>query len=131
MKFCPKCCNMLYGIEEDVIDEVKTAVLTCRKRECGYKEPVSADNPVVYEHILRKQTVASLAMNPYLKHDPTLEHLTNVVCPNVECPTKTDKKLTWDVVPVEIDSKNLVWMYQCAHCSKTWTQSSRYVHSSA
>ena len=129
MKFCPTCRNMLYTIDEDVVDESKTAVMTCRK--CGYKEPVSRENPVVYEHNLRQESTASLAVNPYLKHDPTLEHLTNVVCPNVECPTKSDKKLTWDVVPVEIDSKNLVWMYQCAHCSKTWTQSSRYVHSSA
>ena len=128
MKFCPKCRNMLYGLEEDVVDDVKTAVLACRKRECGYKEPVDIDNPVIYERSLRKQAVASLAMNPYLKHDPTLEHLTTVVCPNAECPTKKDKKLVWDVVPVEIDNKNLVWMYQCAHCSKTWTQSSRFVN---
>lgn len=130
MKLCMKCRNMMYGIEEEVIDGTKTAVLVCRKSDCGYKEAVDIENSVVYEHVLRKEVVASLAMNPYLKHDPTLEHLKNVVCPNAECPTKTNKSLVWDVVPVEIDSLNLVWMYQCAHCSKTWTQSSRYVSSS-
>ena len=120
MKFCPTCRNMLYTIDEDVVDDDKTAVMTCRK--CGYKEPVSRENPVVYEHNLRQESTASLAVNPYLKHDPTLEHLTNIICPNDECPTKTEDEEP-DVVPVEIDSKNLVWLYQCAICSTTWTQS--------
>jgi hypothetical protein len=117
---------MLYGIEEEMVAGVNTAVLACRKKECGYKEPLSSDNPVVYEHSLRQESVTSLVMNPYLKHDPTLEHLKNVVCPNEECPTKKNPALVPDVVPVEIDGKRLIWMYQCAHCSKTWTQASRF-----
>ena len=122
MKFCPVCRNMLYGIDEDIVDGEKTAVLSCRK--CSYKQPISQENPVVYEHILRQETANNFAMNPYLKHDPTLEHLTNVICPNAECPTKTAKR-EQDVVPVEIDSKKLIWMYQCVNCNQTWTQSSR------
>ena len=122
MKFCPVCRNMLYGIDEDVVDGEKTAVLSCRK--CSYKQPISRENPIVYEHVLRQETSTTLALNPYLKFDPTLEHLTNVICPNAECPTKTERAPP-DVVPVEIDSKKLIWMYQCTLCSNTWTQSSR------
>lgn len=122
MKFCPLCRNMLYGIDEDKVDDVNTAVLTCRK--CEYKEALSSDNPVVYEHVLKQHASQTLAMNPYLKYDPTLEHLTNIVCPNKECPSIIEKK-TPDVVPVELDHANLLWMYQCAHCNTTWTQTSR------
>ena len=73
MKFCPQCRNMLYSIDEDVVDDKKGAVRACRK--CEYKEAVPESNPVIYEHILRGSGGATLAMNPYLKHDPTLEHL--------------------------------------------------------
>ena len=114
---------MLYSIDEDTIGEKTGAVRACRK--CEYKEAVPESNPVVYEHILRGTSGTTLAMNPYLKYDPTLEHLSNIVCPNKECPTKSNKSIVPDVVPVEIDNKNLVWMYQCAHCDSTWTQSSR------
>ena len=121
MKFCPVCRNMLYGIDEETVGDSKTAVLSCRK--CSYKEPITADNPIVYEHVIRQENSTRIAMNPYLKYDPTLEHLTTVVCPNDECPTKTERADP-DVVPVEIDSKRLIWMYQCTNCNQTWTQKS-------
>ena len=107
---------MLYGIEE-----AETAVLGCRK--CDYKEALTREDPVVYEHIL-KQDNDSLVLNPYLKHDPTLEHLTNIVCPNRECPTKTSD-IKPDIVAVELSEKKLVWMYQCANCDFAWKQNGR------
>ena len=122
MKFCPTCRNMMYSIDEDTVGGKKTAVLSCRK--CSYKESVTRENPIVYEHIMRQENATTLTMNPYLKYDPTLEHLKTVVCPNAECPVKKER-LENDVIPVEIDDKKLIWMYQCTHCNYTWTQSSR------
>lgn len=122
MKFCPNCQNMLYGIEEDVIDGEKTAVLSCRK--CDYKQPLTAENPVVYEHILKQDTSDALILNPYLKYDPTLEHLSNILCPNSLCPTKS-ADIKPDVVAVELNEKKLVWMYQCANCDYAWKQNGR------
>lgn len=122
MKFCPACRNMLFAIDEDTVDGNKTAVLSCRK--CSYKEAVHSESPIVYEHILREDKTSRLVLNEYMKHDPTLDHLSNIVCPNAGCSSRTlgDKP---DVVPVKIDSKNLIWMYQCANCNTTWKQSSR------
>jgi DNA-directed RNA polymerase subunit M/transcription elongation factor TFIIS len=120
MKFCPQCRNMLYSIDD--AEGETGAMLSCRK--CEYKEAIPKENPIVYEHILRKSASTALQMNPYLKYDPTLEHLSTIVCPNQECPTRTEK-LTQDVVPVQINGKDLVWMYQCTRCSQTWTQKSR------
>lgn len=111
---------MLYSIDET---EGETgAKLSCRK--CEYKEDIPKENPVVYEHILRKETAVSLQMNPYIKYDPTLDHLTTIVCPNQECTTNT-QQTPRDVVPVQISNTNLIWMYQCTRCSQTWTQKSR------
>ena len=122
MKFCPVCRNMLYGIDEDTSGEgQKFAVLSCRK--CEYKEAVTRENPVVYEHLLREDKSDRLAANPYLKHDPTLPRFTELVCPNNECPTK--QGATPDVVGVKIDTKHLLWMYQCANCDTTWKQAAR------
>lgn len=124
MKFCPTCRNMLYGIDEDVVDGAKTAVLSCRK--CSYRESLNKEHPVVYEHVLHEDKTVRLSMNPYLKNDPTLDHLSNIVCPNKECVSRTGT-VTPDVVPVKINEKQLVWMYQCTHCDTTWKQSSRAV----
>ena len=121
MKFCPVCRNMLYGIDEEVVDTKKTAVLTCRK--CEYKEPITSEKPLVYEHILKEDLVTKIISNPYLKNDPTLDHLSNIVCPNIECPSKSGAQS--DVVPVKLNEKQLIWLYQCVNCDTTWKQSSR------
>ena len=121
MKFCPACENMLFAIDEDTIDGVKSAVMSCRK--CSYKEAVSAENPLVYEHVLREDKTSRLALNPNLKNDVTLNHLTNIQCPNDECVSRA-KSVTPDVVAVKINEKNLIWMYQCVHCDTMWKQAS-------
>jgi DNA-directed RNA polymerase subunit M/transcription elongation factor TFIIS len=124
MKFCPTCRNMLYAIDESTNEEGdKFAVLSCRK--CEYTEALTRNNPVVYEHILREDKSENLALNPYLKFDPTLPRFTEIVCVNKDCPSKHGKKS--DVVGVKLDAKDLVWMYQCANCDTTWKQSARAV----
>jgi DNA-directed RNA polymerase subunit M/transcription elongation factor TFIIS len=122
MKFCPACRNMLFGIDEDTVESKKTAVLTCRK--CDYRESIGKDNAMVYEHILREDKTSRLVLNPNLKNDPTLDHLSNIVCPNASCSSRVSGA-TPDVVPVKINAKNLIWMYQCVNCDTTWKQASR------
>jgi DNA-directed RNA polymerase subunit M/transcription elongation factor TFIIS len=121
MKFCPACRNMLYPIDESVVDGTKTAVFSWNK--CEYKEKVDDANPIVYEHILREDKVSNLANNQYLEFDETLEHFDNIVCPNSECPSKSGAKA--DVVAVKINEKKLIWLYKCANCKTAWEQSSR------
>jgi DNA-directed RNA polymerase subunit M/transcription elongation factor TFIIS len=113
---------MLFAIDEDTVDGKKTAVLSCRK--CSYTEPVKADNPLIYEHILREDKTTRLAINEYLKHDPTLDHLSNIVCPNTDCPSRVGSAQP-DVVYVKLDKTNLIMLYQCVNCETTWKQASR------
>ena len=122
MKWCPDCRNMLFAIDEDTVDGKKTAVLSCRK--CSYKEPVKADNPLIYEHVLREDKTTRLAINEYLKHDPTLDHLSNIVCPNADCSSRLGT-VQPDVVYVKLDKTNLIMLYQCVNCETTWKQASR------
>ena len=120
MEFCPACRNMLYAIDEETLDGVKTAIMSCRK--CEFKKPIKKDNPIIYDHSLREDKSLRLVMNPYLKNDPTLDHLSNVICPNDKCPSRNGAAKP-DVVAVEINEKYLIWMYQCVNCDTTWKQS--------
>jgi len=114
MKFCPACNNMLYAIDEELNNEGKKfAALSCRK--CDFKEHLDKNNPIVYEHIMKENDLSKVALNPYLKYDPTLPRFTEIVCPS-----KCGKN---DVVGVKLDSQELVWMYQCVQCETTWKQS--------
>lgn len=94
----------------------------CRK--CTYKEAITKENPLVYEHSLKADMTAKLILNPYLKQDPTLPRFTTIQCVNVECPSRRGGAES-DVVGVKIDPTNVVWMYQCANCDTTWKQSAR------
>jgi DNA-directed RNA polymerase subunit M/transcription elongation factor TFIIS len=111
-----------FGIDEDNVDGKKTAVLTCRK--CDYKDVITDQNSMVYEHILKEDRTARLVLNPNLKNDPTLNHLSNIKCPNERCPANLKLKDP-DVVPVKINEKDLIWLYQCVNCEATWKQASR------
>jgi DNA-directed RNA polymerase subunit M/transcription elongation factor TFIIS len=116
MKFCMKCDNMMYSIEE----REGSAFLKCR--QCEYEEPITKENPVVYDHDLMQDTSIQYSINPYLKHDPTLPRFTTMKCPNPVCTTKGKES---NIVGIKLDAKNVVWMYQCAVCDATWKQAAR------
>lgn len=115
MKFCKKCKNMLYNIEE----RDKIAYFKCRS--CAYEEVIK-ENPIVYEHDLQQDTSVQYSINPYIKHDPTLPRFTTMVCPNKTCPTRGGES---DIVGIKLDSVNVAWLYQCAACGVTWKQLAR------
>ena len=116
MKFCAQCNNMLYSIEE----RDRVAILKCRS--CPYEEPITKENPVVYDHDLRQDTSVQYTLNKYLKYDPTLPRFTNLVCPNKECPTRGKES---DIVGIKLDPTAVLWFYQCAVCDTTWKQLAR------
>jgi len=121
IQFCPACRNMLSNISE----ENNVAFKVCLKPECGYKEPITKDNPLIYEHKLQKDKTVSLSMNPYLEFDPTLDHLHNMVCKNEECPSRSKGGPEPDVVAIKLNAEKLLWMYKCVNCKTIWEQTSR------
>lgn len=111
---------MLYAIEERTVDDTKVAFLTCSS--CKYEEPVTHENPVVYDHNLQQDTSVQYSINPYLKYDPTLPRFTTMVCPNNTCSTHGRES---DIVGIKLDSVNVAWLYQCAACGTTWKRLAR------
>jgi len=116
MKFCTKCSNFLYDINE----RDGKAYLKCRS--CPYEEETTKENPIVYEHDLQQDTSVQYSINPYLKYDPTLPRFKTMVCLNPTCVTRGKES---DIVGVKLDSVNVVWMYQCAACDAMWKQNAR------
>lgn len=108
---------MLYDIQEGT----DGAYFKCNK--CSYTEALTSDNPIVYDHSMKTDNTSAISINPYLRFDPTLEHLKTVVCINEKCPSH--KGAEPDVVAIEVNSSKLVWMYQCTNCYETWSQSAR------
>ncbi len=116
MKFCRQCNNMLYSIEE----RESKAYLKCRS--CPYEEEVTEENPVVYEHNLEQDTSVQYSINPYLKYDPTLPTFTTMVCPNETCTTHGGPS---NIKGIKLDTRKLLWFYQCVACGMTWKQLAR------
>ena len=69
MKFCTKCDNMMYNIEE----RSGSAFLKCR--QCEYEEPITKENPVVYEHDLLQDTSIPYYPNNEVYYDKLLDKI--------------------------------------------------------
>lgn len=113
MKFCPDCENAL----TDIRDDAESGGVGFRCRKCTYTETINHSNPLVYEHNLREDMSARIVANPYLSKDPTLPRYV-MKCTKEGCPSE-------EVVGVKVDTKNIVWMYQCTTCNTSWKQASR------
>lgn len=118
MKFCKQCHNFLFHISQ----ENNQAFLGCRS--CNYKEPITKENPIVYEHELHEDTEIQFSINEYYKNDPTLPTFKNIQCPNVDCATRK-AGATPNVKGVKLDAVNVMWLYQCTICNETWKQMAR------
>lgn len=115
MKFCEGCDNMLYVN----IDEEKRLVYYCKS--CGFNE-VSKDTGSVC--IINDNKVNDFAkyaqyINPYLKHDPCLPRVNNVVCPSPAC--NLPKDAANEVIYIKYDPTNMKYIYNCCHCDHFWT----------
>jgi hypothetical protein len=57
-------------------------------------------------------------VSPFLLHDATLPHVSNIVCPNDLCSKPEDEAN--NVVVVKYDYEKLRFLYMCVHCQKYW-----------
>jgi len=120
MRFCDNCNNMYYLTISDK-DTVQTLVYSCRN--CGNETRDSSLGCVSETFILKKNAEIGYIMNEYTKYDQTLPHISNVKCPNSECPSNKDPKNNKrDVVYIRYDDTNMKYMYLCVVCDiAKWT----------
>ena len=132
--FCPDCST--YLTTEILNNENTNKILSYKCKNCSYsrvidivKEP---EYKCVYYHTynLNKTNIDKNSIK-YLRNDPTLPHVNNIQCPNINCMTnklttnsellENDKTNINDVLYVILNESNLTYLYQCCKCDHTWT----------
>ena len=119
MHFCSNCGNMYYI--KLMESPKKQLVYYCRK--CGNEDTSFDENSVVvsktnlkkskqqYEHIINK----------YTKLDPTLPRISNISCPNRECPSNRDIEPEQnEIIYIRYDNENMKYIYLCSNCDNVW-----------
>ena len=117
MHFCSKCNNMYYlrlaGDNEDQL------IYYCRN--CGHEDTTitSANVCVSKTTLKRNEQKYAQTLNEYTKLDPTLPRVTNIVCPNADCPSNVGSAPK-EVIYIRYDDANIKYVYLCAACDKIW-----------
>jgi DNA-directed RNA polymerase subunit M/transcription elongation factor TFIIS len=91
-------------------------------RACPYEKELTRENPVVYEHSLQQDTSIQISINQFMKNADVLPRFDNMICKNETCSTRGGPS---NIVGLELDATNAIWLYQCAVCDATWKQSAR------
>ena len=119
MKFCSQCDNMYYIS----INENNTNELTYYCRNCKYQDStISSEGACIIDtHTEGSNSIHfNHIINKYTKLDPTIPRISNIQCPNVECPTNKDDKHKAEILYIRYDEDNLKYIYMCSTCDTTW-----------
>lgn len=114
MKFCDQCQNMLYV---DINPEKK---LRFYCKSCGF-ESIDTSNKsvcIVDDNKISDYTRYSQYINKYLKYDPCMPRVNNIVCPNPDCTKPADKEN--EVIYIKYDGVNMKYLYHCEYCEHFW-----------
>ena len=118
MEFCKLCDNMLY-IKREVTDEQDKLINYCKN--CSNSVELKSDNKsiLIFENNYEKEKINyKLFVNPYIKYDPTLPRVNNLVCPNAKCTKK--KNQDKEVIYIKYDNENMKYLYYCVYCEEFW-----------
>lgn len=135
--FCPDCES--YLVLRIIANDNPNKLLNQECNNCGYKKNIDLVKEPEYKKVynysfnIKKISIDQKKIQ-FLDKDPTLPHVNNIPCPNVQCPTNQqtsvessevlltpDSKPTNDVLYIRVNESNLTYLYQCCHCKHTWT----------
>ena len=114
MDFCKLCENMLYIKTED-------NRLFNHCKNCSNSVEIDSNNksiPIIENNYEEENINYHTFINPYIKHDPTLPRVNNIVCPNVKCTKKKNEDN--EVIFIKYDNENMKYLYYCLYCEKFW-----------
>ena len=117
MHFCTNCSNMYYIRINS--DDPNKLVYYCRK--CGNEDKLlGTENVCVSKTQLKKsEQTFSHIINKYTKLDPTLPRVSNVLCPDANCPTNKEGK-SREIIYIRYDDSNMKYIYLCSDCDTVW-----------
>ena len=91
---------------------------TCRV--CGYQEEEEKGG-VILEIDLQEKTSEGykVILNEFTQFDPTLPHVSNIICRNGSCRSRTSG-VKPDVIYIKYDAVNMKYLYICTVCDAPW-----------
>lgn len=120
MKFCDICDNMLYiDFQEDKDNTTKKILLyTCKVCNTTVEEKTSGSILVIDDNKINDEIKYSQYINKYLKYDPCLPRVNNIICTNSSCTKPADKDN--EVIYLKYDPINMKYIYHCCYCNHFW-----------
>ena len=117
MDFCTLCENMLY-VKIDLQDDKQQLQNYCKN--CNYIKDLPNDKSIsiVENNYEKEDKNYEMFVNPYIKYDPTLPRVNNLVCPNAKCTKK--KNQDNEVIYIKYDNENMKYLYYCVYCEEFW-----------
>ena len=153
MNFCPECET--YLTTKILNNDNTNKILSYKCNNCSYSKVIDIvkepEYKCVYQQNYNLKKIKIDQKNiQFLSKDPTLPHVNNILCPNIQCSTnkQNDKSeilnsttsnvdnLTSnlekmninninnknsDVVYIKLNESDLTYLYQCCICKHTWT----------
>jgi len=117
MKFCNVCHNVKFISTNDD----KNLVYFCSV--CGDKEVADTQKGsvcVIEDNKVDDEILYSQYINKYIKFDPSLPRVNNIVCRNPEC--KRPPNVEPETIYLKYDHINMQYLYYCCHCDFFWKQ---------
>ena len=123
MKFCQHCENMMYvSVEKTTESAIEKQLLVYYCKHCNNKEFQDVDmkesTVILDDNKIEDSTRYSHFINKFLKYDPTLPRVNNIVCVNEKC--SKDKDASNEVIYLKYDHANMQYLYYCCHCDHFW-----------
>lgn len=132
MHFCSKCDNMYYI----KLDEENNNNLIYYCRNCGNEDKfLDSKNMCVLDiNLKQSERNYSNTINEFTKFDPTLPNITNIKCPNLDCPSNVSvtfeneaeesaiktPSVKNDIIYIRYDDDNMKYVYLCKNCNNSW-----------
>lgn len=107
-------------------DSVNGSKLLHKCKNCSYECEVDYATSavcVVSNSVAGEKASYNRYMSKYIKFDPTLPRVKNIVCVNEKCTKKSDQDN--EIIYIKYDYKNLKYLYFCCHCDEFWTTSNK------
>lgn len=121
MKFCAVCHNMLYVNVKKPEEGEPNLVFYCKA--CGYEELQAGKGSIciVDDNKINDHMKYAQYINANLKHDPTLPRMTDMACPEPDCPTaKKGSTLPNEIIYMNYNPADMKYVYFCCHCNHSW-----------
>ena len=133
MLFCTVCENMLYiSLRPDESKDGSPLELTYSCKHCGFSttadelrqkrlgqgQKKNDPSAVLETDYSDDQTSYKQYATPYIRNDPTLPRVHDIVCPNNACPKAPAAPN--EVIFIKYDPANLKYLYHCMHCNAFW-----------